>query len=410
MTFGGYLMKKIFILLFLLLIASFGFAQSTNFAYILNMDSTSVYPDTIYPNSEVSMNITLSNVSSLLDATDVQVSLIPNSNDFELIISMDNLAVIKANQTGNFALRFKVKNTVKGGYYTIPIKIDYLRDGVDKFTIDTQTTINVTNYDKLNMVLTEYPLDKKYLDEKVEIKGYVKNEGNNTLKGIKIAADFGTNKLINLDEMTKFIGDLNPQEQKEFTFTFLISKNADPTLFSIDLNAYAVGSIGDLEKVSFVVEDAPSLIVSSIDKSYSNGATDLKQDGDFSLSVQLENISKSTVKSVMMKLLDNKLVEGTNIAYVGSLAPDDSSSGIFDLHAFSNAEVGPQSVMVEVSFLDQYDKEYSFTKEIPLFVKSKDASYGWVLFLIIIIGGGLGGYFYYKNKGKKKAVKSLKGN
>jgi hypothetical protein len=260
------------------------------------------------------------------------------------------------------------------------------------------------------LVLTEYPLDKKYLDEKVEVKGYVKNEGNNTLKGIKVEADFGTNKLISLDEITKFLGDLNPKEEKEFIFSFLVSKNATPNLFTIDLNANAVGSICDVEKVSFIVEDKPTLIVSSVDKSYSTGETELKQDSDFSLSVQLENISKSTVKSVTMQILENDLVEGADIAYVGSLEEDDSSSGIFDLHVFSSAKTGSQKIQVKVDYIDQYDKEYSFTKEIPLYIKPKAGSYGWVVLIIIILGGGFGGYMYYKNKNKKKAVKSLKGN
>jgi len=403
-------MKKLFILFFILILAGFGFSVTANYAYILDIDSTNNYPTTIYPNSEVSLNITLENISSATDAEDVNVSLIPTSNNFEIISGLDHLDVIKFNQTGNFTLRFKVKNYVAGGYYSVPLKIEYLRGGIDYYVINTQTTINVTNYDKINLVLTEYPLDKKYLDEKVEIKGYVKNEGNNTLKGIKVEADFGTNKLIALDEITKFLGDLNPKEEKEFIFSFLVSKNATPDLFSIDLNANAVGSISDAEKVSFIVEDKPTLIVSSIDKSYSTGETELKQDSDFSLSVQLENISKSTVKSVTIQILENDIVEGTLLAYVGSLEEDDSSSGIFDLHVFSSAETGSQKIQVKVDYIDQYDKEYSFTKDIPLYIKPKTGSYGWAVLIIIIIGGGIGGYFYYKNKNKKKAMKSLKGN
>ncbi|MDD4983591.1 MAG: hypothetical protein PHH82_01970 [Candidatus ainarchaeum sp.] len=403
-------MKKFLILFFVLLLASFGFSATSNYAYILEVDSTNSYPTTIYPNSEASINITLENISSTVDAEDVNVSLVPTSNDFEIITGLDHLDVIKFSQTGNFALRFKVKDSVKGGYYSIPVKIEYLRDGLEKYTINTQTTINVSNYDKINLVLTEYPLDKKYLDEKVELKGYVKNEGNNTLKGIKVEADFGTNKLIALDEKSKFLGDLDPGQTKDVIFTFLISKNATPALFDVDLNANAVGSISDVETVSFIVEDKPTVIISSIDKSLSTGETKLKQDGYFSLSIQLENISKSTIKSASMKILENQVVEGIDIAYVGSLEEDDSSSGIFDLHVLSNAETGTQKINVEISYLDQYDKEYTFTKEVPLFIVKKDISFAWLVYIIIIIGIGVGIYFYKKNKTKKKELRSLKGN
>ena len=403
-------MKKFMILFIMLFLAGFGFSSTANYAYILEVDSTSAYPTTIYPNSEVSINVTLENISGTVDAEDVNVSLVPTSNNFEIILGADQLDVIKFGQTGNFALRFKVKDSVKGGYYSIPLKIEYLRDGIEQYTINTQTTINVSNYDKINLVMTEYPLDKKYLDEKVELKGYVKNEGNNTLKGIKVEADFGTNKLIALDEKTKFLGDLDPGQTKDIVFTFLISKNATPALFEVDLNSNAVESISDLETVSFIVEDKPNIIISSIDKSLATGETQLKQGSLFSLSVQLENISKSTVKSAMMKIPENDLVEGTDLAYVGSLEEDDSSSGIFDLRVLDNAKTGSQKLNVEISYLDQYDKEYIITKEIPLYIVKKDVSYVWIFYIILIIGIGVGIYFYRKNKVKKKELRSLKGN
>ena len=70
-------MRKYFLAILFILLAGLSFSLSTtsNYAIILRVDSTSVYPTTIYPNSEVSLNVTLMNYSSTLDATDVNVKL-----------------------------------------------------------------------------------------------------------------------------------------------------------------------------------------------------------------------------------------------------------------------------------------------------------------------------------------------
>ena len=88
-------MKKFIFILFLILSLGFVIGAESDFVYILKVDSYSTYPSSIYPNSEVSLNITLENISELSDATDIVATLYPNPAYFEEIRNTDTLDIIK---------------------------------------------------------------------------------------------------------------------------------------------------------------------------------------------------------------------------------------------------------------------------------------------------------------------------
>jgi len=386
---------------------SLSFSAVADYAYILQLDSTSVYPVAIYPNSEVSINLTVSNISNLSDAQNVEVSLTANPNYFDTIKETDYLDIIKFNQTGTTSLAFKVKATTSGGYYTLPIQITYLRDNVP-YTIDTSTTINVSNYDRINLVLTEYPLDKKYLDENLEIKGYVKNEGNTTLNGIFVSLSYGQAKFIPLTETSQFIGDLLPNQERAYIFNLIIPKSAEPGIYDLNITAIDIASHSDIEKVAFIVEDNPTLIISSIDKSLETGKTYLAQDSHFSLSVQLENISKSKARSASIEIIKETTdIEGEKIAYVGSIDASDSGAGVFDLYVTPDADIGEQLLRLKIIFTDEYDVEHTYEKDVSLYIDAKPTQYGWIFYiiLIIIIGGAI--YYFYKRREKTKKIRNI---
>ena len=273
--------KLILMALLLVFVSGMVLGATSDYVYILKVDSTSTYPTTIYPSSEISLNITLENISELSDAQNIDVTLYLNEQYFEAIKSTDALEIIKFSQSGTTSLRFKVKDSAPGGYYTIPFKVEYVKNGQD-FVIDTQISISVNDYDKINVILTDYPKDKLYLDEQIEIKGIVKNEGNATLKGISIESQYSTDeRLIPLDEVTKFIGDIRPGSEKAFSFNFIIPKTAEIGVYDMNIVATDISSNSDNEKIAFIVEDHPTLIISSIDKSIDSGKTYLRQNDYF---------------------------------------------------------------------------------------------------------------------------------
>ncbi len=395
-------MRRIIFILLTLFLLGFASAEIVDYTYILSVDSTSVYPETIYPNSEVSLNLVLTNLSTVSDAKDIKVELTSDNRFFETLKSEDYLNVIKFSQTGTATLRFKVNSDVPGGYYSVPIKITYNK-GDSKTTIDTQTSITVVNYDKLNVVLTSYPKTKTYLDENFSIAGFVKNEGNTTLKGISVDSEFGSATLIPLEETSLFIGDLEPNQIKEFNFNFIIPKSATPDTYDINIIAEDVSNNQDSERVAFVVSDLPTLIISSIDKSLENNATYLTQGMHFSLSIQLENIAKSKAKSVVIEIVDKTTeIEGSTIAYVGSIDDDDSGAGVFDLYISPNAETGDQKITAKITYTDEYDVEHSFTKEVSLFIdKAEQSSNAFLYIVILLVVAGIGYYFYNRSKKQK---------
>jgi len=398
--------KKLTFFLALFLTFSFVFAGVSDYAYILKVDSYSVYPTTVYPNSEVSLNITLENISSLSDAKDVVVKLEPSSDLFEVIKESDFLPVVKFSQTATGVIRFKIKPNTPGGYYSIPFSIEYTRDG-KKETIETQASINVSNYSKINVILDNYPKTNLYLDETFSVVGRVKNEGNSTLNGVSVKLNF-SGRLILLTEGSLFLGDISPTESVSFKFDVKVPKTADVGIYDVNVLALDVSSNTDYEPLSFIVEDVPTIIISSIDKSISNDKSFLSPGDSFSFSVQLENISESRAKSVYVKILnlDELLFEGTDIAYVGSIDADDSGSGVFDLSVLKDSELGNKHVKLQIIYADEYGVERTMDKEVSLLlVKGESSSFFSYILLIIILGGI--GYYFYKRKQRMKKIKSL---
>lgn len=397
-----------YLFLFLLSIFSISliFAGTSDYAYILSVDSHTVYPESVYPNSEVSLTITLSNISQISDAENIVITLHPNTEYIESIKASDKLNVIKFNQTGTSVLRFKVKPNTPGGDYSIPFTIEY---GVgQKVTIESQVNITVLNYSKLNVVLDNYPKSNIYLDEVVNLSGKIKNEGNTTLTGVNVLLNY-SGKIVPLSEGSVFVGDVMPGESIPYTFSIKIPKTADIGIYDLNVYANDVSSNTDTEKFSLVVEDVPSLIISSLDKSIEGDKTFLAQADKFSLSIQLENTSKSKAKSVSIKLLNlSELgLEGTDLAYVGSIDATDSGAGVFDLSVLSNAEVGNKHLKFQVIYSDEFDLERTMNSEISLLVSKKASSNsGWFFVIFLIIVGSVG-YYFYKNKQKTKKIKNL---
>ena len=395
---------KIF-LIFLALAVLVGNAFAINdYAYILKLDSYSTYPTTIYPNSNVSITLTLENISLTNDAKDIVLTMEPDNKYFEMVKAEDKINLIKFNQSGTLNLSLIVKPETPGGYYSLPLRINYYKDTIEQ-RIDTQVTLNIVNYDKINLVLTEYPKSKQYLDNTFLIKGFAKNEGNTTLKGISIKSEY-VDSLIPLKEITQFLGDLKPTEQKAFEFEFEIPKVASTGVYDINVIAADIASHTDTEKVAVTIIDNPTLIISSIDKSIELNTIEqdtLVQGSNLSLSIQLENISESKAKSTVMEIKKiDEDIKGETIAYFGSIDPEDSGSGIFDLTIASGAKIGEHILDIEIKFNDEYDVEHSFTKQVSLYVNENgNGGSIWTYIIILLIIAGIAYYFYNKRKKKK---------
>lgn len=400
--------KKLFLVFFVLL----GFnliysAEIQDYAYILIEDSVSAYPSTIYPSTEVSLNISLDNISTVSDAKNVNFNLNLISPYFDLVKDKDSLEIIKYNQSGTGVLRFKVKENVPGGYYSIPYRVTYLKND-QEFTIDSQASINVSNYGKLNVVIENYPKTNVYLNDSLELKGFLKNEGNITLTGVSLVLNY-EGKIIPLSETSIFVGDVLSGQTVPFTYNFKLPKTADIGIY--DLNIYAADVLGnsDTEKLSFIVEDVPTVIVSSVDKSIENDKSFLSQEDSFSLSIQIENISKSRIKSSSISLLNlNELnIEGTDLAYVGTIDALDSGAGVFDLKVLSNALPGNNHLKFRINYTDEFDNEKYVDKEISLMIlKSEGSSSFWYVLILILIVAGIVYYIYVK-KQKANKIKKL---
>lgn len=397
--------------LFLVLISIFTltglFANASDYAYILKIDSSTVYPTTIYPGSVVSVNITVENISSISDAKNVNFELLPNNN-INYVKKNDSLDIVKFSQTGTAVLSFEVNSDTPGGYYSIPIRITYQRDD-QNYIIDTQVSINVSSYNKMNIILTGYPKANVYLDSNVTITGILQNEGTGTLTGSTIKLNY-SGTLIPLSQTSIFVGDVPPGKSIPFEFNVKVPKTADIGIYDLNVYGSDVSGDTDTEKFSFIAEDLPSLIISSIDKSIQGDKSFLSQGDTFSLSIQLENISKSRAKAVSMRLLDlNKEgITGTDLAYVGSIDSFDSGAGVFDLAINSDCKTGNKYLKFQISYEDEYGVTHDINKEIDILISQKHKSNGFWVYLILVLVIVAVVLFFYKRNQKAKKIKALK--
>jgi len=378
-----------------------------DYAYILVQNSATFYPSVIYPNSEVSLNISLDNVSTVSDAKDVNFVLNLANSYFGVVKEYDYLEIIKYNQSGTGVLRFKVNENVPGGYYSIAYRVTYFKDG-EKYTIDKQVSINVSNYSKLNVVVENYPKTNVYLNDDLQIKGTLINEGSSTLTGVTLNLDY-SGKLIPLSETSIFVGDILPGQRMPYEYNLKIPKSADIGVYDLNIYATDVSGNSDLEKISFVVEDVPTLIISSIDKSIDGEKEFLSQNDKFSLSIQLENISKSKIKSSSITLSNLKElnIDGTDLAYVGTIDASDSGAGVFDLTVLPNASVGNNHLKFKVIYTDEFDVERTMDKEISLMISEASSSNTTFYVIILLVVIAIIAYYIYTKKQKAKKIKTL---
>lgn len=187
-----------------------------------------------------------------------------------------------------------------------------------------------------------------------------------------------------------FVGNLNPGQSKTASFELFVSDSTALESHAFKLLASSVDSnINQTEFFSVNVKDRPELVISGIGYSFAvSGQKRVLQGTDFSLSVQLENISKEQAKAAQGKLLFDEPtagIVGASESFIGSIDPDDTGSAVFDLAVLPDAKPGSHKASIVLTFTDEAGNKQELTKDFEVFVDERPAEQPVALYITLVI-------------------------
>ncbi|MCD6478587.1 MAG: hypothetical protein J7L44_01740 [Candidatus Diapherotrites archaeon] len=359
--------------------------------YLLDIDSTVQKPSTIYPGDQINLAVTLINKGQSVDAEDINLELsLPEG--FSPIDVSKSLDVIGAKEKETVVFRFVSSKDITSGTYNLSLKMRYK----NKEQVVSETKyLSIVISDLFRISLSNLRVSDYFphIGDTITVTADVANTGSLEARNVSVelsmvgSEDFSN--FIVLSDTFKELGNIEPGLSKEVKFVFKASDSAVPGVYSFSLKANCTDCTDTQEqKFSIHLYGRPELIISGVDYAVS-GRDDKKivQGSKISLSVQLDNLGKEDAKRVIVSLATDDSFIGSKSSYVGEIESDDSGSAIFDLIVSENAPVGYHNVEINISYLDELQREQNITQNYKLYIfKAPEPSpYLHYVFIIIIL-------------------------
>jgi len=162
-----------------------------------------------------------------------------------------------------------------------------------------------------------------------------------------------------------FVGDLLPGFSREIRLKISADSGAEKGVYNLPITINRKNGRPTSEYIGIIVSSKADLSVPDI-------RTDPMDvvPGELSiLMVTVENAGKNDAKSVRVLLAKNEYITGTKSDYVGSIAPDEDDSALFEIVVSEGApEVIP--VVFHINYMDETG-EYSFIEKGDVTVKAQ---------------------------------------
>ncbi|MBI4044280.1 MAG: hypothetical protein HY392_01060 [Candidatus Diapherotrites archaeon] len=378
-----------FLAVFLFFAVSVSAAQAF---YLLEIqDDFSTLPGKPFPGDNVSLVVTIKNLTSNVTAFDVNAGISLNEEVFESIKSFEPVGNIQSDQVKQVGFKFRIKESAIPGTYRIPVTLSYLSSSslvTDSFDLN----ILVNECFALDVKDIFYSPAKVYGGNKVSIKGFVENACSGFTRQVSVELLPVTNDsfdpFIVLSSNRLEIGTVPPFESRSFSFVLEPSANADPAVYVFEINASCLdcGSAAS-DKVSFEVLGKPWVIISGTDLSVDARADskNLLQGDAFSFSVQVDNIGREKAKAVKVLLETTSDITGAVESFIGNIDPDDSSAAVFDLGVKQDASLGAQPVKILVEYFDETDSNQVTVHDFVFFINARPPESPVLLIVLLIV-------------------------
>ena len=383
-------MKKLLLVLLLLFSTSLAFAGQLE---ILNVANESTIPSKIFPGDLVTLTFDVKNISGTgQGTTDISVSIELNENDFQIIKGTEFISELKSRATKTVSIRFKAKDNVLPGNYTIPIFLEY-SSGNDPIIQLEEVDFDVSACNELIVGDLKLSDPQPHIGTQLIIEAPILNDCATSARDVTVELKSVTNSTIEPFVITsgtiKRFGNILPGESEIVKFSMLITDNVEAKtyVFSIDANCDLCGTTFS-NKFSFQVLGKPNLVFSNIEYSVdtpSGSSTQIMPGSPIILSVQLDNIGEEKAKDVSVSLKFDDSITGSAKSFLGNIDPDDSGAAIFNLTISFDARPGEYSGLIIVSYIDELGVEQEFIEDYSLFVNEAPPTSPIVYIFILIL-------------------------
>ncbi|MCD6371171.1 MAG: hypothetical protein J7L39_00440 [Candidatus Aenigmarchaeota archaeon] len=359
---------------------------NVDFAFASNLSPSYSLADTyIYPNSETSLTLTLTNLASS-EVEDIKVNV--SSEDLKVYPS--SFSVEKLPSQGSTQVSFLISSPLvdETGYKIIKVSIEYelnARTYVQTLDIPLKVvsvpSVDITSF-KIN---SSEPKPGDY----VKLKLYVSNQGEGLAKDVRLIL----NQTIFISKENEIlIKELLPYETKYVSVEGFIDPNLSPNLYSIPITITYYDSsktffYSDVRFIPLKVYSEPNLVLSL-------GAEPKTYVGkNAQVELRIANAGRMRMKFLTIRVTskDLKLVPPQEI-YVGNIEPDDYTIERIEFST-ENLKPGIYSALLSLKYEDVFGKTYVQNKTIDITVLPPEREVGfgsiYLIFLLLIILGFL---------------------
>ncbi len=336
----------------------------SDYAYLVEVSSTSYLPATIYSGDVVSVAIDIKNLAYYINIVDLNISL-DLGEQFELVDDGGTIELIKPGSTKTIVPKFRVSEGTVPGYYPVAVMFEYLRDGV-KVTERYSITVPVSEAGKT----IDLGVEPQVMNpgSPTELIFSLKNTGKTPLSNISLAWTEENSLVLPLgSDNRKQIDLIGAGETESVSYIASADPNISTGIYPLTVTITYTDSGGQQTQESEV-----GLLV--------GGITEFEVSGELSsgqLAVSIANIGSNNAEAVVVKIPSAKgvRVTGSSVDILGNLNRGDYTLATFELSMTSvpSAEDGESprmqqasSIPVVVEYTDTTGKRQSVSKEISL--------------------------------------------
>ena len=323
----------------------------------------------------VTLKMNLYNTSTDNTSRDVNIQL-NTPEGFDCISCKTNINRISPRFKQPISFIIKVDDKIPPGTYPLSVHIEFVDNKEIKESGTKTIWIDVSGNEK--------PIIENIVGpEKIEIGGAgsvevsVKNVGEVPAHDVETSITYSSNK-IRSKKRYYYKKTLYGGETQNYKFTFTIPQDIETGeyTYTIDVN-WSGGSTS--QTYTFSIVDLPRVEISGVSTDKKPVAGD-----DISLSIQLENIGKKQARAVSMKLVAD-WANGDKEDYIGTMDPDDTGSGVFDI-SINKKVNGIVNGKVQIEYLVDGNRK-TVEKEFSLYVKpaKKDKNSLNILYGVIAV-------------------------
>ncbi|MEI7961439.1 MAG: hypothetical protein WCI04_03815 [archaeon] len=282
-------------------------------------------PATINAGDVVTLNLDVTSSAVQLSIVDVN-AVLELSNYFEPIVSIDSIGNLDPDATGTVLLKFKVKDSTPPGFYTINLKLNYLRDG--ELVTQTQIISVPVSVGQKNLVIG---LNPKTISpgNQTTLSYSITNNGLTAVSNLLFSWSESSGLVLPLgSDNRKFISRINSGETVDVNYLVAVDPNITTGIYPLDVEISYNDSNG-----SQVQKSTIGIIA--------GGATDFDVSSDYSgssLSFSIANVGSNNAAATVVKLVKQSglTISGSDTVIIGALNKGDYSIANFTVQSASS--------------------------------------------------------------------------